>query len=378
MELPTNPKKLSSFFKFRPFKMTEQLESFQLEDELWPSTLSVVQPNFIFGVELEMENIKSDPKPNKFNNYWTPTTDNSLRNNGVEFVSLPLKAFQIEKALTQLQTNNPNYKPEFTERTSTHVHMNVRDLTLDQIMALVLVYTSVEKLLFKWVGHNRQDNIFCCPLWKTNYFKYFATITQNPLKIPSTWQKYTALNLIPIYNKGTVEFRHLYGTWDKEVIIPWINLLSRMKIYVKKHSLNSIYEKICNLNTDSFYTEYVNEIFGNQAYSLLKDVENLQDFLEDSITYCKLVICLIQDQTLWQDEHAVMPVRDATVRANNLHRIFRYQMLNGQSYNIQEQDNPQRYATKTDFMRAIHENHPWLDATTIDIYQSIGDDFFGV
>lgn len=378
MELPTNPKKLSSFFKFRPFKMTEQLESFQLEDELWPATLPLVQPNFIFGVELEMENIKLEPKPNKFNNYWTLTTDNSLRNYGVEFVSLPLKAFQIEKALTQLQTNNPNYKPEFTERTSTHVHMNVRDLTLDQILALVLVYTSVEKLLFKWVGHDRQDNIFCCPLWKTNYFKYFATITQNPLQIQRTWQKYTALNLIPIYNKGTVEFRHLYGTWDKEVIIPWINLLSRMKIYVKKHSLNSIYEKICNLNTDSFYTEYVNEIFGNQAYSLLKDVENLQDFLEDSITYCKLVICLIQDQTLWQDEHAVMPVRNATVRANDLHRIFRYRMQNGHSYNIQEQDNPQRYATKTDFMRAIHENHPWLDVTTIAIYQSIGDDFFGV
>lgn len=378
MELPTNPKKLSSFFKFRPFKMTEQLESFQLEDELWPSTLPLVQPNFIFGVELEMENIKVEPKPNKFNNYWTPTTDNSLRNNGVEFVSLPLKAFQIEKALTQLQTNNLNYKPEFTERTSTHVHMNVRDLTLDQIMALVLVYTSVEKLLFKWVGHDRQDNIFCCPLWKTNYFKYFATITQNPLQIPRTWQKYTALNLIPIYNKGTVEFRHLYGTWDKEVIIPWINLLSRMKIYVKKHSLNSIYEKICNLNTDSFYTEYVNEIFGNQAYSLLKDVENLQDFLEDSITYCKLVICLIQDQTLEQHNPAIMPIRNATVHDINIHRIFRYQMLNGQSYNIQEQYNPQRYATKTDFMRAIHEHHPWLDTNMIAIYQSIGDDFFGV
>ena len=73
-----------------------------------------------------------------------------------------------------------------------------------------------------------------------------------------------------------------------------------------------------------------------------------------------------------------MPVRDATVRANNLHRIFRYRMQNGHSYNIQEQDNPQHYATKTDFMRAIHENHPWLDAAVVAIYQSIGDDFFGV
>ena len=53
-------------------------------------------------------------------------------------------------------------------------------------------------------------------------------------------------------------------------------------------------------------------------------------------------------------------------------------MQNGQSYSIQERDNPNRYATKADFMRAIHENHPWLDTTIVAIYQSIGDDFFGV
>ena len=112
--------------------------------------------------------------------------------------------------------------------------------------------------------------------------------------------------------------------------------------------------------------------------SLLKDVENLQDFLEDSITYCKLVICLIQDKTLGQEDPAIMPVRDTTVHDTNQHRVITYQMQNGQSYSIQERDNPRRYATKTDFMRAIHENNPWLDATTVAIYQSIGDDFFGV
>ena len=169
-----------------------------------------------------------------------------------------------------------------------------------------------------------------------------------------------------------------------------------MKIYVKKHSLNTIYEKICNLNTDSFYTEYVNEIFGNQAYSLLKNVENLQDFLEDSITYCKLVVCLLQNQTQ-REELQTIPQDWEGVRPNRIDQLWRqqltieplardidpmrtfvYQMRNGQRYNLQERDNPQNYTTKTNFMRAIHENHPGLDATTVAIYQSIGDDFFGV
>lgn len=288
MELAANENKLSQYFDLPAFGMTKRLEQSAPEDKLWKTNIDLVQPNFVFGIELEVENILDHMNQPKYYNYWSATNDASLRNHGVEFVSHPMKAFQIEKALRQIKELNTNYEPVFSERTSTHVHMNARDLTLNQILALTLVYASVEKLLYNWVGHNRDKNIFCVPLYNTNYLQYFSTIVEHPNNLQFTWMKYAGYNLLPLRSKGTVEFRHLYGTWDTETILQWINFLSCMKVYVKQNSLESIYDTISQLNTDSTYVSYIQGIFKKHTDALMKDVNNLQDLLEDTVTICKM------------------------------------------------------------------------------------------
>lgn len=288
MELTANENKLSQYFDLPAFGMTKRLEQSAPEDKLWKTCIDLVQPNFVFGIELEVENIREQMNQPKYYNYWSATNDASLRNNGIEFVSNPMKAFQIEKALRQIKELNPNYEPVFSERTSTHVHMNARDLTLNQILALTLVYASVEKLLYNWVGHNRDKNIFCVPLYNTNYLQYFSAIVEHPDNLQFTWMKYAGYNLLPLRSKGTVEFRHLYGTWDTETILQWINFLSCMKLYVKQNNLESIYDAISQLNTDSTYVSYIQGIFKKHTDALVKDVNNLQDLLEDTVTMCKM------------------------------------------------------------------------------------------
>ena len=288
MELAANENKLSQYFDLPAFGMTKRLEQSAPEDKLWKTSIDLVQPNFVFGVELEVENIRDPMNQPKHYNYWSATNDASLRNHGVEFVSHPMKAFQIEKALRQIKELNPNYEPVFSERTSTHVHMNARDLTLNQILALTLVYASVEKLLYNWVGHNRDKNIFCVPLYNTNYLQYFSTIVEQPNNLQFTWMKYAGYNLLPLRSKGTVEFRHLYGTWDTETILQWINFLSCMKVYVKQNSLENVYDAISQLNTDSTYVSYIQGIFKKHTDALMKDINNLQDLLEDTVTMCKM------------------------------------------------------------------------------------------
>ena len=288
MDFPLNKDKLSTIFNLNPLKLTKQLESFQDEDTQWASTYRVVQPNYVFGIEVEVEKIINNLLVPKHKSYWNTVTDGSLRNHGVEFVSLPLKAFQVEKALKQVQYQLQNNTPEFSERTSVHVHMNIRDLTLDQILALTLVYTCVEPLLFKWVGHNRNKNTFCIPLNNTNFYDLYKDITRNPTNTPRMWMKYTAFNLIPISSKGTVEFRHMYGTLEIDKLITWINLLSYLKLYVKQHTLKEITGTIQFLNTNSFYTEFVSDIFKSYSKELLSNTDNLQQDLESAITYCKL------------------------------------------------------------------------------------------
>lgn len=288
MELAANENKLSQYFDLPAFGMTKRLEQSAPEDKLWKTSIDLVQPNFVFGIELEVENIRDHMNQPKYYNYWSETNDASLRNHGVEFVSHPMKAFQIEKALRQIKELNPNYDPVFSERTSTHVHMNARDLTLNQILALTLIYASVEKLLYNWVGHNRDKNIFCVPLYNTNYLQYFSTIVEHPESLQFAWMKYAGYNLLPLRNKGTVEFRHLYGTWDTETILQWINFLSCMKMYVKQNSLETVYDTISQLNTDSTYVSYIQSIFKKHTDALMRNVNNLQDLLEDTVTMCKM------------------------------------------------------------------------------------------
>jgi len=286
--LEMNKQKLSDYFFLVPLKMTAQLESYKLEDALYKTTIPMHNHNYIFGIEVEAENIhKVDDPTHKF--YWDFVIDNSLRNHGLEFVSKPLKAFQLEYALDQLYTViTKHQQPEFTPRTSTHVHMNVRDLTMSQIFNLVLIYTSVENVLFNWVGHNRDKNIFCIKLTDTEYIHTYTDLITNPTRAAHYWNKYTALNLKPMESKGTVEFRHLFGTWDKETILLWINLLSCIKTYARNKNTKDLYKEIQDLNTNSLYEEYLYSIFGQYTKHLTKNIINLQDLLEDSITYVKL------------------------------------------------------------------------------------------
>jgi hypothetical protein len=313
MDLPVNNKKLGSIFgELTPLKMTQQLERFKQEDELWKTTIPVVQQNYIFGIELEMENITRPMAEASYESYWSATTDNSLRNNGVEFVSVPLKAFQIEYALDQIQSLNPKYQPVFSERTSTHVHMNVRDMTMDQIIGLVLTYIAVEKALFKVVGHDRDKNIFCIPLNNTDYFTLIRDLLKNPQSTLRNWEKYSALNLLPLSSKGTVEFRHLAGTWNKQEILRWTNLLSYLKMYAKKNTLQDIFKTITNLNSNSLYEDFIYQVFKSHADIVLRAAGNLQALLEDSITYCKLVIYTVQPIQLgtgidWEQAVANIP-----------------------------------------------------------------------
>ena len=280
--------KLSDFFNLHPLNMTKQLESYKEEDALYKTTIPMHNPNYIFGLEIEAENITQVGK-SKYKSYWDITGDNSLRNSGIEFVSKPLKAFQLEYAIDQLHDQLSKYPaPEFSPRTSTHVHMNVRDLTVNQIFNLVLIYTSVENVLFNWVGHNRDKNIFCIKLTDTDYVTKYQDLINYTVDTTHYWNKYTALNLKPMESKGTVEFRHMYGTWDKETILLWINFLSCIKTYARNKTTQDLYKEIQELNTNSFYEEYLFNIFGKYTKFLTQEIGNLQDLLEDSITYVKL------------------------------------------------------------------------------------------
>lgn len=234
------------------------------------------------GIEVEVEGIPGGIRG--LSPVWAPKADGSLRNNGTEYVTMPIPVQHAEWALFLLMNSLPK-SADFSERTSIHVHMNVRHMTPNQIKGLIALYLAVEKLLFRFEGNGRDSSIFCVPLTQATLLDSLYSLTAANFGTQA-WMKYTAMNLLPILTFGTIEFRHMAGTSDWRKITRWISLLMRMQDYALKNSPETVIERIAALNTSSMYRHFLLDVFRDQAS--LFPVDNLQQDMEKNILQVKL------------------------------------------------------------------------------------------
>lgn len=258
----------------------QELSEFE-ETHEYVNKYPIVDKNTYVGIEIETENVSTFRHESP---YWSMVEDGSLRNSGREFITPPIRAWRVERALSQLFTREINSTIEFSERTSVHVHMNIRTLTVEQLEALIITYLVFEKALFTFVGNNRYSNIFCVPIVETDIGENLLPLITD--KHPQvSWQKYTALNLLPIMQKGTIEFRHMNGTNDIKHLITWINLILSLKKFALQKSPAYIWNRINTLNTTSEYRLFGEEVFDEYLQLLWNDEFNTG--VADCITYVK-------------------------------------------------------------------------------------------
>lgn len=239
------------------------------------------------GVEVEMENVNLNyPPPPTFNG----KVDGSLKNNGIEFITIPIQFKFLEVELARLFKCFVNYT--FSSRCSIHIHMNARDFTVEELKTFLLLYMIFERSLYRFSG-DRWNNIFCVPL---GFFTLPVTeviIYSSTDQIIQKWYKYFGLNISPLFGGestkiGTIEFRHMVGTDNIPWIIQWINLIVSLKIGAKKHSYKSMVEKLQMMNTDSSYYELSDIIF--REYSeLIRMQPTFKQDVERCITIAKSV-----------------------------------------------------------------------------------------
>jgi len=183
-------------------------------------------PVFIAGVECEIESRPRMKAGKSLSPYFACVEDGSLRNNGREFISLPLDKETLLTSFDHLQADLTfdNAQEAFSPRTSTHVHINCLNMELEEIKNLLLLYALFEDFFFM-MTENRRDNIHCVPLTET----YLPEKYSRPIDyLIGNWHKYTALNLLPLRTQGTVEFRHLHGTGNSQTFKKWVDTLSNL------------------------------------------------------------------------------------------------------------------------------------------------------
>lgn len=274
-----DPNKLSTIYKYKPLQKYDGLTG----------KLKVVSPKIKFGVEIEAELANSVP-----NISFNTVEDHSLKVAGLEYVSKPIDLSYLEVELYRLKGYISNNS--FSKRCSVHSHMNVRDFTSEELYKFILLYLIFERALFRYSGA-RNNNPFCIPLYHLPNLVTKALHRIKSIGVTSvTWNKYTALNLTPIWGDknegskclGTVEFRHMIGNIDVPYIINWLNLQACLKLAAKKLELDELLAHIRTMNTTSGYGWLLNFVFGKWQH-LLNYPELVND-LAEGISDAKLVL----------------------------------------------------------------------------------------
>lgn len=247
----------------------------------------VVNPDLVVGVELEIENFPLEIDGPLYN--LSIAEDGSLRNRGRELITYPIATKHLEHLLKQVVKGCRLGARNYSDRCSTHVHANVQNLTLQQLKAIALIYQVSERLLFQFVGNERENNIFCVPWYQADVTRHMmSAIDGNALSVSRNWYKYTALNFQPVGQKGTIEFRHLHGTCDVPLILTWVNLIGSIFKYATSNTYERVADEILALNTVSNYDGFAHQVFGGLTDVLF--THNYRELLTLGVVDAKLLL----------------------------------------------------------------------------------------
>jgi hypothetical protein len=254
-------------------------------------------PEQIVGVELEVEGLVHSQEwyEEELSGIWQVKTDGSLRgrNNGnrvetnaLEFISKPARIKILIPELAEFFERTGIKEENFTDRCSIHVHTNITDMDVQQVGTLFLIYSVVEDLLFRFVnyygvadprGKYRDTNIYCVPWNQCRMNADMVTKMFNDAEyVFRSWQKYTALNILPTRNIGTVEWRHMHGTANMEKLTLWLNMIGQIMKYAKEKKFEDVVTTIKELNNNSAYQQFLNDVMGEYVpytNEVAKDLE---------------------------------------------------------------------------------------------------------
>jgi len=250
--------------------------------------------NRLVGIEVEVENheLRQYPKA-----VWTATDDGSLRNNGIEWLTRPIQARYAPGALHNLMNEALMDECCFSPRTSVHVHVNCQDVPIEKISNIVLLYSVFEPLFYRFAGRGRNKNIFCVPVLETAQLSGIADKRLN--NVTDGWSKYSGLNLVPLREKGTIEFRHMHGTRDVAKLTKWVDMLTRLVDFVHKSDVGELRKLLHGFDESVNVGLLLLDIFGTSNMGALgytgyeeirESVANMKQAFISTGTTTKLIV----------------------------------------------------------------------------------------
>lgn len=233
------------------------------------------------GIELELEG-----QDHISVRGWNCTEDGSLRN-GCELVcARPYNGQELFRAIHNLSEAVKDSGAEGTWRCSTHVHMDMRDADSNIAKKTILAWAFYEKMMFKCSGYHRYRSNFC-PAFAVVQAQVMNASEAFNLdgrdffnRLVDNWDKYTSLNLLPLHQFGSFEFRISEPKWKRGQLLNLVNrflMLKKLAVDNAELSNDEFVEKLNRIRFEPMLEhlplDYVPEASDlNEGYRLARDI----------------------------------------------------------------------------------------------------------
>ena len=238
------------------------------------------------GIEIEVEG-RNLPMMN--NAVWTTHEDNSLRGPSAEYVlTKPISEDACEEAL-DLFTKDfkaAGAVAEVSPRTSVHIHRNCQKLFIQEIYTVAACYFLVEPLMVYYAGPARVGNQYCLSAGDAEYLpmrlaqglkseEYLYSVRGDDVR-------YSSINFSSLFKFGSLEFRAMRGTVDKEEILDWIAVINKL---FKWAGTFKNPKEVWNAYLDKGHEAIIKENFPKPFVNFVFNLPNWKDLMNNGSLY---------------------------------------------------------------------------------------------
>lgn len=251
-----------------------------------------------YGVEIEVEG-RNLPR-RLHSNYWRVEQDGSLKAaEAWEYVTPgPMSLKEVRQALDYLAGEYKAHGSVVDEsiRAGVHVHMNVQDWNIKQVVTFATIYYILEDVLMNWCGENREGNLFCLRTRDAEFvlFRLLRALRERNLKyLKEDIIRYSSLNYCSLFKYGSVEFRGMRGTGNLDTIYEWVEIIDEIREASLK--FDSPVDVVSTMSGDG-ELQFLNRILPNKGH--LFKAANIEQSIQEATRRVQMIAFGVDWETI--------------------------------------------------------------------------------
>lgn len=262
----------------------------------------------LYGVEIEVEGERLPPPNNVDSSIWRMEHDGSLKTEEAwEYVMPKPKCLEgVRESLDYLEEKYIEYDSNVYDsvRAGVHVHMNVQNYTIVELVTFATCYYLAEDLLMEYCGPYRSGNLFTLRSRDAEYnliCLYKALQEKNLRHINTENIRYASLNYLSLFRYGSLEFRGMRGTRNLDDIYQWVEIIDDLRQGAQAYRNPA--DVIASMSGEGEW-EFIKRVFPN-THHLFKQNDNSIKSIREAARRVQMIAFEIDWETISSPNHNI-------------------------------------------------------------------------